>query len=280
MTVNANPSVTGEGIKEAVIRAINYVHSCRTEDGGYFFARVTPSSLRDSYFAVKTLQILGQRPRQPATLEHFVRAFLDDHSIVNVHSLYLASEILKALGKPVEPFHKMGEIVISHFQIEGNSRLNTLDVEVISELGSVFEAVSLSLHLDISFDQRAVVNLVLSLRNSDGGFGRERYSTLATTCYAVRILTLLNHPLQQPERVVSFLKKKEGSIYFLENHYYLVMTHSILGEPLTQLEQKVSFISGFQRSNGGFSRAWAMGIPTLEYTYYALSIFKQWGTLN
>jgi len=34
-----------------------------------------------------------------------------------------------------------------------------------------------------------------------------------------------------------------------------------------------------QRANRGFSRATAMGIPTLEYTFYALSILKEVGAL-
>lgn len=45
---------------EAARMAVDYVHSCQVEDGGYFFARIAPSSLRDTCLAVETLHLLGR----------------------------------------------------------------------------------------------------------------------------------------------------------------------------------------------------------------------------
>lgn len=38
---------------------LSYIRQRRMADGGYFFARVTPSSLQDTYFAVVSLNLLG-----------------------------------------------------------------------------------------------------------------------------------------------------------------------------------------------------------------------------
>ena len=82
----SNPAFA-DAVKEAASIAASYVHSCQVEDGGYFFARIRPGSLRDSYFAVKTLHMLGQQPCQPAALESFVWSSLREDTGNDAHAL-------------------------------------------------------------------------------------------------------------------------------------------------------------------------------------------------
>jgi hypothetical protein len=52
-----------------------------------------------------------------------------------------------------------------------------------------------------------------------------------------------------------------------------------LGEKSNVPDRVMRFVMMCQRANGGFSRGTIMGIPTLEYTFYALSILREVGAL-
>ncbi len=267
-------------VKRATGRALKYIHSCQTEDGGYFFARIPPGNLRDSYFAVKTLRLLGKQPRQPAAVERFVTNHLREITGSPVHTCYRALEIIKALGKDLMLSRYQGEAVRASLDVlNGVSDPATLYIEVVSELEQVFEAVSVLAHLGIPFDRKAVAGIIASLSNMDGGFGSQGNSSLATTYYAVRTLALLAHPVQQPERILSFLRIREAEVYFLEDLYYLSSACCILGKMLSEPERAISFVLNCQRDSGGFARARIMGIATLEDTFYAIQILKQLNAL-
>jgi len=273
-------SVLIEEAKEAAGRALRYVHSCQTEDGGYFFARIPPGSLRDSYFAVKTLGMLGQLPQRPAAVERFTRSSLHEAVGGPVHAYYLAIEIMKGLGQDLEPLrHQSAAVEAALAALDGVKDHSRLYIEVVSELEQVYEAAAILVHLHIPFDRSAAVGLISSLSNKRGVFGSRKRSALATTYHAAKTSTLLDYPLKQPERILSFLRKQEPNIYFLEDLYYLASACCILGETVSEPERAISFVLGCQRVGGGFARAVPMGIATLEDTYYAISLLKQLGAL-
>ncbi len=273
--------VLTDDVKRAAESALRYIHTCQTEDGGYFFARIPPGSLRDSHFAVKTLRTLGQSPRRPVALERFVRAYLEEISGNPVHTYYRAIEIMKDLGQDLEPLrHQSQAIEASLVALDGVSDPSTLYIEVVSELETIFEAVSVLVYLGVPFDRTAVVRLISSLSNRKGGFGSQGRSALATIYYAAKISVLLDYRLRHPERILSFLRRQERDVYFLEDLYYLSSACCILGETLSEPERATSFVLGCQRGSGGFARAVPMGIATLEDTFYAISLFKQLGALQ
>jgi hypothetical protein len=74
-------------------------------------------------------------------------------------------------------------------------------------------------------------------------------------------------------------REKNWQVQFIEDLYWLVEGLANLGEKSNFPDRIIRFIMECQRQNGGFSRATIMGIPTLEYTYYALSILKETGAL-
>jgi hypothetical protein len=272
--------VLKDEVKGAAERALQYIHSCQTEDGGYFFARIPPGSLRDSYFAVKALRLLSRTPQQAEAVERFVWAFLRKIEDNPVHTSYLAIEILNDLGKDLEALRHQSEAIEAPLAaLDRVSDPSTLYIEVVSELEQVFEAVSVLLYLGIQFNRKAVVEFIGSLSNKDGGFGSRGHSSLATTYYAVKTLATMAHPRKQSEHVLSFLRTKEQEVYFLEDLYYLSSACSMLGKSLSEPERAISFVLGCQRDCGGFARAKPMGIATLEDTYYAISILKQLNAL-
>jgi hypothetical protein len=272
--------VLTNAVKQAAQRALSYIHSCQTEDGGYFFARIPPGSLRDSYFAVKTLLLLGEQPRQPAAVERFATNHLREIMGSPVHTCYRSMEILKALGKDLTPLRNQSDAIkASLAALDAVGDPGTLYIEVVSELEQVFEAVSVLMYLGVPFDRTAVVDLISSFSNRDGGFGSRGHSSLATTYYAVGTYALLGYPQKQPERILSFLRRQEREIYFLEDLYYLSSACCILGETVSETERAISFVLNCQRESGGFARARPMGIATLEDSYYAISILRHIGAL-
>jgi len=258
--------------------ASHYVQSCQVEDGGYFFARIAPGSLQDTCFAVKTLRILRQYPSRLAALKNFVSTSIEQRQAGDIHALYLATEIARSVRTDIELFHS-GKIPMSPFKIPTIDSLTGLYIEVTSELEHIFEAVSVMCHFRTSFDRAAIINLIFSLRNADGGFGIRRHSSLATTYYAIRILALLEQKITWAEHTTSFLRKKEDDIHFIEDLYYLSGAFATIGTSLSSQDRAISFVLGCQRRGGGFARAKPIGIPTLEYTYYAISILKHLAVL-
>jgi hypothetical protein len=276
--LNMSSTSFGE-LRESVRLAIHYVHSCQTEDGGYFFARVPPSSLQDTFFAARILKMLGQQPHRIKAIEHFVLSFQNDYEAQNIHALYLASGTLVALGKSIEILRSASKAGFERFKVQRFDRFDNINVEVVSELKMIFEAVSLFLRFDLPVNKDAVARCILSLANKDGGFGYRRYSTLATTYLAVQSLALMGQSIKGSSTIIGFLEKREKSVYFIEDLFYIMMIRSILNErPLSMgKNQAISFILGYQRANGGFARARIIGIPTLEYTHYAIALLKLLG---
>jgi len=77
---------------------LGYIERCRLEDGGYFFARIPPSSGLDTYFAVKSLSILDVRPDLPETIVDFFLKDIKKGSTGGITGLFLAVEVLNELG--------------------------------------------------------------------------------------------------------------------------------------------------------------------------------------
>lgn len=266
--------------KQKIMQSIlSYVHSCRVDDGGYFFARIRPGSLLDTCYAVKILANIGTSPEHPGSLKEFVSQHVENSSNRDIHALYLASEILRQLGE-ISDLRRMS----SAFGLRTSGpalslKPDGLYIEVSSELRHVFEYVALLRNLDIDVNETGLADYICSLQNDDGGYGSGR-SSLATTYYAIEMLDLLKVVPEERGRMLEFLKRRENGVYFLEDLFYLVHVKSALEEGNDGLSDKTSFVLDCQRAGGGFARARAIGIPTLEYTYYAVSVLDRLAFFN
>jgi len=262
-------------------RIIKYVTERQTSDGGYFFACVPPGSLLDTYYAIKTLNMLETKPPNIELTEDFVNSFQSDYQSGNIHALFLATEVLSALGKSVATFYKFGKSALERFNVSQFENYGNLDIDVTSELKPVYESVVVFTNLKIDFQKTQILKLVLALFNKDGGFGRNRNSTLSTTFYALKILFLLNSLTGTQESVAEFLAAKRQNLFFIEEFYYWLGSCFIIGKNLPESvkEEMAHLIWGYQRVSGGFARSRAIGIATLEYTYYAVSMLKVLGQI-
>jgi len=269
---------------------VKYIERCHLEDGGYFFARVPPSSGLDTYFAVKSLSILGVKPDRPEAIANFFLNDVKDSSLGGMTGIFLTVEVLNELGRITDELRDYAELRTMALQNKagGFGALENIDVEVASELQETYRAVKILKTIGADFDARRITGFINGESNLDGGYGKEGRSTLASTYYATAIYMLLGtNPPVRTDTLKYFRDTEErwrasfdgGRVNFIEDLYWLTLIPANLGEKTNVPDRVTRFVMMCQRTNGGFSRATIMGIPTLEYTFFALSILKEIGAL-
>jgi hypothetical protein len=265
-----------------------YIESCQLEDGGFFFARMPPSSAMDTYFAVKSLPLIGEKPRRPrAIVDYFLnRARNNSLYLYSLNDIFAAVEVMNELDQKMLPSLRNHAQQIRHLQNKtgGFGAIDNIDIEVPSELETTYRAIRILRIISTDFDEQNVICFVSSLLNQDGGYGKEGHSSLASTFYAAEIHKLLGIETRKLTSTRDYLRDKEdkwranfdkGQVDFIENLFWLVKGLANMGEKSNIPERITEFVMACQRANGGFARATIMGIPTLEYTFYALSILYE-----
>lgn len=261
-----------------------YIEKCHLVDGGYFFARVLPSSRLDTYFAVKSLSILDVKPDRPDAIASFLLDDVREGTLGSIPGIFVTIEVLNELSRMTNELRRYAQQQIKLHQNKagGFDALQDIYIEVPSELEATYRAVRVLRTIGAGFfDERRIADFVSGKLNRDGGYGREGWSTLASTFYATEILKLLGVDTGRLKTTRDYLRKREEKwqVQFIEDVYWLVMGLANLHEKTNVPDRVMRFVMMCQRSNGGFSRATAMGIPTLEYTFYALSILREVGAL-
>jgi len=262
---------------------VKYIERCHLIDGGYFFARIPPSSGLDTYCAVKSLSILGVKPDRPEAIVDFFLNDIKQGTLGGMTGIFLAVEVLNELGRMTDELKHYAQPRIMALQNEagGFGAYKDIDVEVPSELQDTYRAVRVLKIIGADFDRDKVNRFTLSFLRPDGGYGARGLSTLASTFYATEIHKLLGMEAAKLTATKDYLRKREENwqVQFIEDVYWLILGLANLGEKTNVPDRVTRFVMMCQRSNGGFSRATIMGIPTLEYTFYALSILREAGVL-
>ena len=271
---------------------INYIQACHLSDGGYFFAKVAPSSGLETYLAVRALQLLGAQPKDKKSIALFWQRHDKEGNLDSPFAIYLAVKSYQILGFNLESFQKYSDYLTRYYQVimsQGASvylenkqwgvKSFSLAMSYIGtvgrELESLFYLTQLQKALGLAIiKEREVAQLVNSLQNQDGGFGRGGDSHLMTTYHALSILKLLSARPAKPDKIYRYLIGQLPSLYFLEDLFYLVQSFALIGKPVPQVRKIVQFVASCQKNNGGFGRASSMSIATIEDTYYAVSIIK------
>ena len=260
-------------------KVVNYIERCYLDDGGYFFARIPPSSGTDTYFAVKSLAILGVKPSYPEAVANFFLRRIKEATLGGIAGIFNAVEVINELGQITDDLksYTQEQIIARQNKVGGFGALENIYIEVSSEFEETYRAVRILKAIGATFDEQAVSGFVFSLLNRDGGYGRNGHSTLASTFYATEIHKLLGVDIQKLANTRAFLRRREESwqIQFIEDLFWLVEGLANLGDKSIFPDRVTEFVLECQRQGGGFARAAIMGIPTLEYTFYALSILKE-----
>jgi len=258
-----------------------YIEGCHMKDGGYFFARVEPSGGLDTYCAVKSLSILGVKPSHPRAIANFFLDRFETGTIVDIPGIFFAAEVLNELGKMTSGFKDYALAKLPAFRNDagGFGSYQNMYIEIPSELRATYRAIRVLMIVGGEFNKDGIRRFTREFLNEDGGYGGKGYSTLASTFYATETYKMLGLDVPELTATKEFLRKREEEyVQYIEDMYWLVMALANLGEK-TRLPQKVAeFVTMCQRRNAGFARS-TYGIPTLEYTFYALSILREAGVL-
>jgi len=274
MTVSKKEELNLNSLREQVKQ---YVENCHLDDGGYFFAKMLPSSAMDTYYAVKTLSLLGLKPDRPEKIKRFFLRAVKKNSILSINGLFSATEVLHELNADVEFLYQhLARLNLLRNVMGGFGAIYNLDIAVVSELETTYRVLSILTRLGRDFDRKQLIEFVFKYRNDDGGFGRNHISTMASTYYATEIFKLTGYGGTELDLTVSYLRSREnvGNLNYIEDMYWLTNSLFNLGQKIRLTEWIISFVKGCQRPNGGFARKDVMGIPTLDDTYYAVSILK------
>ena len=172
-------------------RVIQYILERQNEDGGFSLLRGQPSSLEATHYAVQTLKMLNA---MPSNAESSVRFLTEDvvserssRGFLNLYSIFYVVETLRRLGYPIEDLSNLSKGILATQNEQGGFGVENVDVSTVSELESTYFAATVLTRLGTPFDKGKVLGYVQRLRNIDGGFGRNGYSTLATTYFAIMI---------------------------------------------------------------------------------------------
>jgi hypothetical protein len=269
-----------------------YIEDCHLADGGYFFAKVEPSSGLDTYLAVKTLRLLGVKTKNAKSVELFWKQRETEGNINDLFSIFLVVETFKELGLSIKAFRKFKNYLTDYYKriiqqapfiYSENERLSKKGFwwamnyfsTMGKELEDLFYLVTLSHDLGLKImNKKKIIKLIISLQNKNGGFGVSRESHLMTTYHALAILKLLSFDPPAKKKVFNYLMECWDNCNFLEDLYYIVEGLTLLRKPLPKIRKIIQFVESCQRGNGGFGRAPMMSIPTIEDTYRAVSIIK------
>jgi len=233
-------------------KVVQYFKDREKKEGGFSFAPELYPDVEDTYYAVRTLQLLKVDIDRDKTADYlksidwkevgFPRAV---YMLLYIHlSLgielprqlidlsgkdwsgfpmldvqYFSDEIGKLLGRPLKPLHSS-----SSFQFQTNESLQTLR-----------KKVSILLDRGISFDSQQMVRWVQSSQNGDGGFGFYPETTS-----------------------------------YMENTYCALEILSKFGSSPVQIELCRKYILSCQTNKGGFGRA-PVSFPFIESTFHAVS---------
>jgi hypothetical protein len=154
-------------------KVVKYIEQCHLEDGGYFFARVPPSNGLDTYFAVKSLSILGVKPDYPEAIADFFLTNLKEGTFGGMTGIFITVEVLNELGRLTNDIKNYAQTQIMALQNKagGFGAYQNIDVEIPSELQNTYRAIRvltttganligrrLTLHLQLPYDLTAVTD--------------------------------------------------------------------------------------------------------------------------
>ena len=273
-------------------KIIDYIEDCHLSDGGYFFAKIEPSSGLETYLAVKALKLLGVKTKNTKSIALFWKQEKTEGNLNNLFSIFLATETYKELGLKIRVFKKYQKYLVDYYKhiiprgtfvFAENKRLSRKDFSLAmsyfstigKELEDLFYLTTLNQDLKMKIiNKEKIIKLILSLQNKNGGFGRGRESHLMATYHALSILKLLSFNLPTKEKVYDYLMEKWSDCDFLEDLFYIVASLALIRKPLPSIIKIMQFVESCQRGNGGFGRAPVMSIPTIEDTYRAVSTIR------
>ncbi len=263
--------------------ALRYIEERRHEDGGYCFVSVlSDTNVTDTYYAVKTYELLGlEVPEKEKTIEFLEKAIQPQTAVV---AIAMALEGLAILGaKDIAREHV--DIVYSKYNplegkfavgLGGSEEFGTATpLEATYWITKAFRAIG---HGFSREEKDAIRAFVMKFRNGNG-YG-VRQATTTMTYQALYTLHALGYrPPKSPHfrncelcPMGGFTEVPYSLPPYLEPTFYATRGVELQGETPTCPRRHIWFIRQLQNSNGGFRRSLELGISNFQNTYRALAV--------
>jgi len=237
-------------------KVISFVLSREAAEGGFSFAQTTPRTLDDTYYALRTLELLGYDYQSQKTLEYIKGIWIDRFTPAKI--VYQATYLFRLLH--TDCHSRLADLIAlklssSDYSLKDlyfllsslrylhsapkinpmlRSQITRLSILDLRTMDNVLRQLLLMHQLHIPFDRTTYVEWIKRSQNGDGGFGF--------------------YP---------------GTTSFLENTYYALKALSVLGSEPVDLQGCREFVQSCQASNGGFGRQ-SITVPQLNSTYHAM----------
>ena len=246
-------------------KTIAFLKRLQKKDGSY-------NSILVAHYSIKTLNILGEMPRDKNGAISFLLESL--RNVLKDQAINLSYEIREeSLENGILKSHDLTDILTSA-DLPSILRQARMAIEDLQILG-------------YRFDQTKDIYLkkILSFRNDDGGFGYNRISTLDSTYDGLKALKILGFPVENMQKTLLWTMSCESpeggfnirpfvKISFIEYLYYGLSILKIYDKTPKYRDSHVRYVLSLQNGNGGFRRSLTLGISTLENTYYAIASLK------
>jgi len=250
-----------------------------------------PSSSSDTFYALSILQMLGENiPHPHKTEEYLLSLQNEDGSFSSMTSAFYAVKSLEILGSKPRKLHFLdwlerylngkrfvkGEEFISGFlsaEYDTSSSPYKYVYCVVEILKTLGRKVSLK-----------EIDWILP-EGKHGGFGTGA-SDIISTFHALSCLHSAGYPLKKLEKTKKFVEgcqHREGGFTsipgitppYIEDIYFGLECAELLGIKPRHPAETEWFLSSCQNTNGGFRRSIYQGISTLDNTYFALSSLQK-----
>jgi len=266
---------------------VDYVHSTRSDDGGYCFYQLKESNASDTFYAVHILKSLRYAVPGPETTAEFFQHYQDNDG--SFQSIYMASYVLQGLALlGAQPVFDPRGFIVRHLKgtlgitKQPSYELSDSLLEPIGTAVTLLESTNVEIPTQLT---REIYEAVHPYKQTDGGFGAARSNVYATH-YAVRAVT--TNPLASDLfKGVStwirrcewptggFSKTPDNTPNYLDEVYQALYLMRTTNERPTYIHETARFIGQLQNANGGFRRAYDSGISSLENSYYAVKALEE-----
>lgn len=233
-------------------QTIEFIFSRQQPEGGFSFAGKTPPTLEDTYYAVRTLQLIEKELKRKITIRKETADYIhktDEDDMLDYKLQYQSFWLRVHLGLKIktrsrERFSvskKNFEQLYYYVLLKGkevNDILLNKSLEEMVYLSDIAFTVLIKKKLAIKFASKKYIEKIQSIQNPDGGFGFN-----------------------------------DGSTSFLENTYLALKALSALNKKPVLLNECINLIECSRANNGGYGRSTST-VPTLQATYMALKCLK------
>ncbi len=232
---------------------INYLKDREKEEGGFSLVPDLYPDIEDTYYAIRTLQLLRRKIHRAKTSQYLKN--VDWRQIHSPRTIYMLTylhvilhlEFPSPLRSLLHQDNPAGQTLDGQYFFDEIHKL--LSRPLLKPLASLFppflrqqdnlqalrKKVSLWMNHQVPFEKEEIVQWVQSCQNGDGGFGF--------------------YP---------------GTTSFMENTYCAIEILSKLDASPLRMDDCRAYILNCQTKSGGFGRA-PMSFPFIESTYHAVS---------